>query len=366
MKNFFDDIDAQREYKALLEKPATTKSEQEVCFKELQDFLTLYFPKRLFRFRRCSERALEEFYRDQLSFGVASKMNDDFDSLVYFDKNTVRNRIEDLLSNAIKMTPERIKKGAKDINEINQGYTGSDNFLKYIDSLPDEVIKANIRRASESLLSFYDEEYNGLPDNFQKCIKFACFSEDITSSLMWGHYSDSSSGFAIEYEFQQSFQKDYGRDNNKFNIKREISCSLYPLLYRNERVDASRYVTSLWLASVLQNIADHCGFASSEALVRAAFPDLDMFMPFKIAINKSDEWKPEHEWRLFCTSYSQAINDEEFTKVRCKPIAVYLGRRISSLNKKIIIDMATEKNIDVYQMMVDEQTSKYRLKCVKI
>ena len=33
----------------------------------------------------------------------------------------------------------------------------------------------------------------------QRSIKFACFSENIKSPDMWGHYTNSEEGFALQY-----------------------------------------------------------------------------------------------------------------------------------------------------------------------
>ena len=34
-------------------------------------------------------------------------------------------------------------------------------------------------------------------------VKFACFSEDIASAMMWGHYAESNTGFVLGYDFRQ-------------------------------------------------------------------------------------------------------------------------------------------------------------------
>ena len=47
-----------------------------------------------------------------------------------------------------------------------------------------------------------------------------------------------------------------------------------------------------------------------------------------------------------------------------KPVAVYLGRKISSINEKIIKDIAREKGIECYKMELN-QSQTYKLKSVK-
>ena len=74
------------------------------------------------------------------------------------------------------------------------------------------------------------------------------------------------------------------------------------------------------------------------------FPCPDIFEFSKISIHKSLEWKSEKEWRLFYTSKNTEYNAEQHSFVYKKPTSIYLGRRISSINEKILKDIAKEKN----------------------
>ncbi|MDE7430640.1 MAG: hypothetical protein K2N34_01790, partial [Lachnospiraceae bacterium] len=68
----------------------------------------------------------------------------------------------------------------------------------------------------------------------------------------------------------------------------------------------------------------------------------------KIAIHKSLEWKPEKEWRLFYTNTNPQSVNEVHSFMHKKPVAVYLGRKISAINEKILKDIAKEKGIECY------------------
>lgn len=52
--------------------------------------------------------------------------------------------------------------------------------------------------------------------------------------------------------------------------------------------------------------------------------------------------------------------------INIKPVAIYYGCGISSINKKILSEMAKEKDLKEYQMYIDTQSDKYSMKYRKI
>ena len=90
------------------------------------------------------------------------------------------------------------------------------------------------------------------------------------------------------------------------------------------------------------------------------YPDISVVT--KVSLHKSDEWEREAEWRLFCTS----SNDYEFQTSKhsyCikKPTALFLGRRISDINEKILRSIADSKSIPVHKMKLDDGSPSYDL-----
>ena len=65
-------------------------------YQPLADFLKSEIPERLYRFRTCDDRKINEFEQDILGFSPAHKMNDDFDGLLYFDKKRILQGLDDL------------------------------------------------------------------------------------------------------------------------------------------------------------------------------------------------------------------------------------------------------------------------------
>jgi hypothetical protein len=88
----------------------------------------------------------------------------------------------------------------------------------------------------------------------------------------------------------------------------------------------------------------------------------DITIGTKIALNKSEEWKFEQEWRLFCTAVDghQPLGDKHVCITK-RPNALYLGRRITKTNEKILTMLAKEKNIPVFKMQLDDNNPSYEL-----
>lgn len=65
---------------------------------------------------------------------------------------------------------------------------------------------------------------------------------------------------------------------------------------------------------------------------------------------------------MFYLTDNTLLANEEHSCVIQKPSGVYLGRKISKINQKIIVDMAKEKGIPVYKMDFNEDSRNYKLK----
>ena len=75
--------------------PATLSQEEIFkCYQPLTEFLQAETPEKLYRFRRCDEKSISAFDQDQLWFSPGYKMNDDFDALLFLDRNTIHSNLE--------------------------------------------------------------------------------------------------------------------------------------------------------------------------------------------------------------------------------------------------------------------------------
>ena len=118
----------------------------------------------------------------------------------------------------------------------------------------------------------------------------ACFSTENDSVLMWAHYADSQKGICIAYDFNQ-----WGKEA----LQRKL---LFPVAYSNVPVDVSDLVDNQ-----KDKIAE---YPVDEAVLCAA-------------INKSDVWKYENEWRMIIVldGKTQRIP----LNILVNPTAIYFG-----------------------------------------
>ena len=137
---------------------------------------------------------------------------------------------------------------------------------------------------------------------------------------MWSHYANFHQGFCIEYDITQY---PYGDFRSRF---------LYPIIYSDKMVD----VTELFEFSI-KNESFNNLYYSLAALV------------------KSTEWSYENEWRLV---FAHGVFEEDCSYPMAKPKAIYLGSKISPDNQKTIINIATQKGIDLYKMKLEPSTFK--------
>ena len=70
------------------------QEEQNVRYQPLVDFLQTETPSSLYRFRECNENSISAFDQDQIWFAPGSEMNDDFDALLFLDRNTIYSNLE--------------------------------------------------------------------------------------------------------------------------------------------------------------------------------------------------------------------------------------------------------------------------------
>lgn len=345
--------------------PATLSQEDMIkCYQPLTEFLQAETPERLYRFRRCDENSIAAFDQDQLWFAPGCKMNDDYDALLYFNKENIKTELKTFLENEQFIAAFRaIGRGAELPAHIQ-------NLLS-----PEvlEVARTNIAQWDESAVKtsikqFYDFIVNQIDVNdvavqeiIQRTIKFACFSEAIESAAMWGYYADSGCGFALSYDFHNG---GYTMCNSCLTgtlCPSYKSCLLAPVIYGDTCFDATKYATWLIQQKALQKILADRNVLPLYSYLQYIVPCPDLFMPTKVLLHKASEWGHEREWRLTCQCNSPEFNQQEFSWAKKTPTAVYLGRKISPIYEKILRHIAVDKNIPVYKMQIQRDSPSYRL-----
>jgi hypothetical protein len=345
--------------------PSTLSTEeQNAIYDILKKYVDSKLPRKLYRFRRCTERSLASLYNDELWFANGREMNDDFDARIFYDKMKINEWIRSQVdSEGNLIAVEKLLERDTVPVELKKIIPQAEYLLQALKNAPRECISQTSHMVIQMLLDNLDRELMKITDIIQGETKFACFTEKIYSDMMWGHYTDDATGFAVEYEFGKECNLTFKAGNDdRYNI----GCNLFPILYGNQRMDATEYAKYLFQISILNQLALVRGIQLTQQWLSMVVPCPDSFMVTKLAIKKSNDWKPEKEWRMFFTSNNMAIASEKYSAVKMRPSAVYMGRKISPINQKIVMDIAREKAIPVYKMDINENSNTYKLRKIKL
>lgn len=340
--------------------------EKASLYKPYIDYINSEMPNHLYRYRPCSDLAIDAFEKDQLWFSTAESMNDSFDARIAFDPSIIKSGIKELIANIPSLIPA-IGDG-HDFPESIQNFLSQEG-QRYIREICQKMSFSDINNFSSKLDSILDIEVNKyqaiIPSLIQssKGLKIACFSEKIDLEPMWGHYADSSRGFALAYDFRfgrYSTCQECGKDSVSCPSYKD--CNLYRVAYNNQRLDATSYGNWLIQRQILKDISFINQVSVDESFLSDILPCPDEFMLTKIMISKSTAWQSELEWRMICHCSCSSFLAENFSFVQKVPSAVYLGRRISSADEKILCDIAHKKGLPVYKMDFDDSGLSYNLK----
>lgn len=335
--------------------------EQEKRIAPLKTHIQKVMPDKLYKYRSFCDNHISAFYKDQLWASSAQSMNDGFDARLYYDKSKCLDIYRQQTSSEQIETFINKLKTNETLREELSKMPGAERALPFLD-LPDEIIKQGIEESRSRLTPVIMNMLENLPSITQQALKFCCLSETVTSASMWGQYADNERGFCIEYDFKTA--------NSVYFTPAgiHVNTSLYPMIYKENRYEVSaEFINYLMQYRISYENAVN---ASSNEIIKTIKTQLnhslrcpDLLVSTKIALHKSLEWQFEKEWRLFCN----AVDDNDFEQAShgCiikSPKAVYLGRRISEVNEIIMRAIAKEKDIPVYKMMLDDDSSSYELK----
>ena len=280
----------------------------------------------LYKYQKIDEYSLANLENNTAWFSNASKFNDPYDSaLTIKNVETYLNGIdEDFINKLSKIFNVHVIEieTLLETNGIKKTY---EYLLRNhpIHNKEPEAIQKIIDNLSERI-DVENEKYVSQISNFyQNHIYATCFSEDPTSMLMWSHYGANHEGMVLEYNFNQLDLKVHG----------DILSHLHPIIYTDE----------------LLNIDDYKS-------VRELIPVFSL-----AAINKSNEWSYEKEWRVLL--YDSLEKKGQVSRL-IKPSSIILGARVSKVHKIMLAIEGKKRGIPVKQIKLDK--FKYHLSITEV
>ena len=176
-----------------------------------------------------------------------------------------------------------------------------------------ERISPDLAPARQDIQQLIDKMEYQLSKKMADTFLVGCLCTDFKNRLMWSHYAESHTGFCVEYDFS-------GEDPSAF------AALPFPVFYSNDRPLVP------WKAA-FENTKENLAEACTELMLGV--------------LTKDSAWAYENEWRILL--HSTENPHLKMPQISC----IYLGAAINESHKKLILDIAAQKNIPVKQMTVD-------------
>jgi len=301
------------------------KSEQKAILSELIENNL----KPLYRFRKFNDYSLQSFKNDTIYHSHPNDFNDPHDCLIYINENECEKLVDKTFS-----FEKYMNLSAK---EFLQAFLEKFPMFNFIQNYSEENHAIQIeqgRKFLDTLKSEFKKSNLNLLTLSRNSPKISCYSEDISSTLMWSHYADYHKGFALEYDFKNIY-----KDNAKI--------ILLPIIYCNERYDATNM-------AIFNFLFDY--YYEDKA---SKYQIIEILTLFNLYLHKGLEWQYEKEWRSF-------LVNKESMFCSMKPKAVYLGVEMPVEHQAEIKVIAIQKKIPIYKMYIDLNQKEYKLKMNKL
>lgn len=311
----------------------------------------------LYRYYPLTKYALENISKSQITLVSPSEFNDPYDAFPFFNFDALKKDFEWVTPDAVRELLKNAKNGC--LTEIQRMRLGDEDDMSYFHqqiASASEVDEVLLNEYASKAKYLTETDIRALIRMFQTHVRIACFSEQYDSMLMWGHYAQGHTGICVEYEtplfcsllMESVFPPNYAPIGN--NI------SLLPVVYRDERYDYSLGIVNYYKnLSYLRSNLDACK------------KKLDCWRDFRISCFKSKEWEYEKEWRLI-ESVIDCANTPRFHSIPFgKMTRIFLGCRISELNKKIVRNLIKTseflaiQSVPIFQTKLNESSQVYTI-----
>ena len=331
-----DRAEFEKRLRSLVVPESTSATDLNRMVLPLREALIDMTPGSLYRYRSCEEKHIDAFEKDKIYAVPADWFNDPYDTLLRYDFVGIKKYVEQIASidglEQLKLFYAQGRDFAPEFKQMlpEEFWASLKERVLEIDDI--RSIKDGIENSKQKLLSLISAYFPTLSFFGKRFSTIACFSEDVQSILMWSHYADSHRGFALEYDFRSTLNEPLPR------------VGLYPVIYSEERYDASAYLT--WALLTVMSI-------------KAFNPDISANI--KAALYKSKHWEYEKEWRMIDPGPHDILNPGP-TFIEYRPKAIYYGQNIEAKNMDRLHGIAVEKGIEEFEMKIDCEGSGYGMR----
>lgn len=306
-------------------------------FNKILNFANEYYNGTVFRYRPYEEKNIDAFEKDLLFISNNNYYQDVLDSKVSIDASKI---VEDITKDI-----ERLKNDPYQLLDNNLLPVDIKEKLKEIlDKDEEKQLYDKVIAMKSQFIDFVKKKAKDYIDYLNKQqYRSICFCENPISNVMWDRYGNGHKGFCLEYMIQLGHIKNICSSCMK-KCKNKLEICLLPVAYSKYKFDAT-YMISKLIKNDLSNKL--FGFTS--------YSEYDMFFQHKVQLIKcEDGYIDENEYRLIVNSKCPAIN--------LKPVALYLGYKLSRHEKDRLALIAKNKGILVYEVYDDVFSTDYKMK----
>ena len=259
-------------------------------------------PEKLFKFYCISESSFKSLKNQNLWMSKPSLFNDPFDKGPYYDEKVVHAYLE------------KIKKDKRSI------WDKLKTFLKITDDTP----------SNTQLIGIINEV-------IAKWTKISCFSSVVNEPLLWSHYAEGHTGFALAFPTEKIKQL-MAQRIVKYEKLQQPYLDLLPVSYtyhNRKRFDATGCIME-FLANYVEQ--------------RETIHYKDVLKLASCFLYKSFSWHYEQEWRLIYYTNNEKWTESNGVPLSWKPFLIpteiFLGCNMKPSVKDQIDDIIREINID--------------------
>lgn len=313
-----------------------SQEEMVAMLRPLNIALLQLIPERMFKYRICSDNHISAFENDELWMSTSDLFNDPFDALIQYDEQKIRSAFDAVMQPG---TPEAMMRYIADggeiadpVNHLVKSTDIEEMRIKAAEILSDGKVFAPTEAQMISMLIYREAILSLLPQIAQRFSSALCFSENIDSILMWSHYSNNHTGFALGYDLRSLL------------LPNDKNLGLYPVIYSEKRYNAEEFLLYLF-----------------GSLMKAPVHNVDLMSSIKLLLYKSLDWQYEQEWRVIKSDASNLFEGHS-EPISLKPNSIYYGCRIAQEDYMLLHEIALRKGIEEQSITLDNASDEYRMR----
>lgn len=301
-------------YNKLIEAESSGSSKEVYkCLKYKKQHL----PRYIYKYRSCNKNSFNDLFHNFVHLSYPTAFNDPLDcsSVCTFEQamllsllnNKSKHEDNDKFFSCLEkhFWPEEYKEYVK--SELLKGKSYKPILVNRIQEMG-AFSKWETQNYYKHFKKDIDIQVLELGNNYKKEMLLCCFAATVKNNLMWSHYTNSHSGFCIEYDISLL-------DKNE-----QFLHALYPIIYSK--------------TPILSNI-------------KACFYT-DQTKDMLTIMNKSSDWSYEQEYRLFCPP---EFDQDYFMPIL--PSRIFLGLNINNKDSEKILKFAKKYHIEVRKMKIN-------------